>query len=187
MEEIELIKSKPAVKIIPILMILTGIVLLIITITTHWSWDDLATVMYFVSPIMSIIGIILYCMWSSVSITVTNKRVYGKAFWGSRVDIPLDSISAVGTVGLINGIIVSSSSGKISFAYISNSEAIHSTISKLLNERQRSNTKINEIVTEDNNISSDMDRLREYKKLLDDGIISTDDFEKKKAEILNKQ
>ena len=180
MKEKILIEGKPSVKIIPIVLFITGIILLIITITTHWSWDDLATVMYFISPMISIVGIVLYIMWSASSITVTDKRVYGKAIFGSRVDIPLDSISAVGTVAITNGITVSSSSGKISFAYISNSDEIHSILSKIIIERQGNNST--NIIQKEN---SNADELQKYKNLLDNGVITQEEFEAKKKQLLN--
>lgn len=179
MEEKILVKGKPSVKVIPIVLFVTGIILFIITITTHWSWDDLATVMYFVSPIISIAGIVLYFMWNAASITVTDKRVYGKAIFGSRVDIPLDSISAVGTISIVHGISVSSSSGKISFVYISNVEEIHSILSRIVIDRQEK-THTN-IIQQEN---SSADELQKYKDLLDNDVITKEEFEAKKKQLL---
>ena len=42
-----------------------------------------------------IIFLALIFFSTRTNICVTNMRVYGKAFWGKRVDLPLDSISAV--------------------------------------------------------------------------------------------
>lgn len=45
-----------------------------------------------------------------VQITVTNKRVYGCDATANRVDLPLDSITAVGT-SLFSGLAVTTASG----------------------------------------------------------------------------
>ena len=85
---------------------------------------------------LGIILIILFFYMSKMDITITDKRVYGIAAFGKRVDLPIDSISSVGTSWL-KGIDVSSSSGTIRFKLIKNQETIHNTISDLLIERQK--------------------------------------------------
>ena len=59
-----------------------------------------------------IIFLALIFFSTRTNICVTNMRVYGKAFWGKRVDLPLDSISAV-AIGFGHSIIVSTSSGRL--------------------------------------------------------------------------
>ncbi len=82
-----------------------------------------------------IVGLIIYVALSKVSITVTDKRVYGTATWGKRVDLPFDSISAVST-SAFKGIAVATSSGAIKFKGIENFADIHKEISKLLMRRK---------------------------------------------------
>lgn len=51
-------------------------------------------------------------------IVVTNKRVTGTAPFGSQIDIPLDSISAIATFNhfiFFHGVVVGTSAGKIKF------------------------------------------------------------------------
>lgn len=68
-------------------------------------------------------------------IQVTDKRVSGVTAFGKRVDLPVDSITAV-TTGLFQAISVSTPSGCVSFSALSNRDAIYTTISKLLAQRQ---------------------------------------------------
>lgn len=82
-----------------------------------------------------LIGLLFTAWASKVSITVTDKRVYGTAAFGKRVDLPIDTISSVGT-SMLNGIAVASASGVIKFMMIKNRDAIHEAISRLLMERQ---------------------------------------------------
>ena len=60
--------------------------------------------------IFCIIGIVLYIRMSKVQITVTDKRVYGIDVASKRVDLPFDSITAVGT-SVFSGLAVSTASG----------------------------------------------------------------------------
>ena len=113
----------------------------------------------------------LYC--AKMKITVTNKRVYGNAAFGKRVDLPLDSISSIGT-SAYKGIYVATSSGRIKFVGIENRDKIHENVSKLLIKRQNK-----EIIK-----TNETEELKRYKELLDEGIITQEDFEAKKKQLL---
>lgn len=67
---------------------------------------------------------------------VTSKRVYGVTAWGKRVDLPLDSVTAIST-GLWKTVSVSTPSGKVSFSAVKNRDAIFQTLSNLIIERQQ--------------------------------------------------
>lgn len=126
-------------------------------------------------------GIIYYVASHKVSITVTDKRVYGTALWKKRVDLPLDAISAVST-SFFKGISVASSSGAIKFVNIENNEEVHKEISKLLIDRQG---QAKENVNNNNNrIESNAEEIGKYKELLDNGIITQEEFEIKKKQLL---
>ena len=111
-------------------------------------------------------------------IVVTDKRVYGKTMFGKRVDLPLDSISAVG-FSAFHGISVGTSSGKISFALIKNNLEIHKCINDLLIDRQNK-----ENFSNSNNNTDTIDQLKKYKNLLDDGVITQEEFDAKKKQLL---
>ncbi len=129
-----------------------------------------------------IAGIIFYICASKINLVVTNKRVYGTAIFGKIVDLPFDKISAVATIGLLKGISVSTSSGAIRFIMIKNAGEVYNSISQLLIKRQKDNKKEEEITQ---NSRSTTDELREYKKLLDENIITQEEYDKKKKELLN--
>lgn len=128
-----------------------------------------------------IIGGIFYIACAKISITVTDKRVYGTALWGKRVDLPLDAISAVGSKWP-KGITVASSSGKIAFVMIKNRDDIHKCVSDLLIERQNKPTATTTIKQEVP--KSEADELKKYKELLDSGIITQEEFDAKKKQLL---
>ena len=138
MEEKILIESEPAARTIPIVLIISGIVLFIITLATgsEWSSTDFASFMLFASLFISLYGVILLFLWSRSSMLISTKRVCGQNTFGSRVDIPLDSISSIASTRLIHGVSVASSSGKIKFYYLKNYKEVYAILSNLIISRQ---------------------------------------------------
>lgn len=128
--------------------------------------------------------ILLYTWLRSYSLVITDKRVYGKTAFGKQVDLPLDSVSAVGTSAL-KGIAVGTSSGKIRFKLIKNQKDIHRVISKLLAERQTVEKTFGETTAQQTIVkSTDADELKKFKELLDMGAITQEEFDAKKKELL---
>ena len=113
---------------------------------------------------------------------VTDKRIYGKVAWGKRVDLPVDSVSATATLRFLKGVSVSTSSGRISFRVIKNYNEIYEIINKLLIERQSEKSIPVQQVVEVK--SDEADQLKKYKSLLDDGIITQEEFDAKKKQLL---
>ena len=133
----------------------------------------------------AIISFIIWYIYGHSELTVTDKRVYGKALFGKRVDIPLDSISAVGTSSLLKGVSVASSSGRLLFTAIANYNEMHKVISDLLLERQSKNRGNQPTIVKQEVSQSNADELKKYKDLLDGGVISQEEFEAKKKQLLN--
>ena len=124
-----------------------------------------------------VIAVLFRFIYSQTEIIVSNRRVYGKTAFGKQVDLPLDSISAVGT-SLLKGIAVSSSSGKIAFNFINNRDDIKAAITNLLLERQRNAHPAAPVQ------QSSADELKRFKDLLDSGIITQEEFDAKKKQLL---
>lgn len=141
-----------------------------------WEWGLIAFGVFLTLAIVSYFGL------KNHRITVTNKRVYGNTAFGKRVDIPNDSISAVATISFLKGITVASSSGKISFMLIKNSAEIHEVINTLLIERQNQS----EISEPKDHVATNgrIEELKQYKELLDSGVITQEDFDTKKKQLL---
>jgi hypothetical protein len=164
--------------------VLVGLVAgVIISFAKGWSLTTPATgdTLKICSLCGFFLALIISLAMSRCKLTVTDKRIYGRAVFGKRVDLPLDSISAVG-IGLLNSITVATSSGRISFFAIKNRDEIHAVISELLVDRQSkpvSNTTIKQEIPQSN-----ADELRKYKDLLDSGVISQEEFDAKKKQLL---
>lgn len=140
--------------------------------------DGGVPVMLLVAILTIVVALILYRNWSKVRMTVTDKRVYGVTSGGKRVDLPLDSISAVGQVKG-SAIAVTTASGALKFAHLANAEELHQAISTLLVQRQDRSEEYKKPAA-----NSSADELKKYKELLDSGVITQEEFDKKKKQLL---
>ena len=131
--------------------------------------------------IVIVLAMVVRWWFSSYDLTVTDKRIYGKTTFGKRVDLPVDSISAVGT-SVLKGIAIATASGKIVFKLIKNRDEIHSEISNLIISRQSKSNYVTETVEESRGVT---DELKKFKELLDCGAITQEEYDKKKKELLN--
>lgn len=134
--------------------------------------NDILVPLIFASPI---IAYLVYMNWSKIAITITNKRVYGVSVFRKRVDLPMDSISAVGT-GIFSSLVVTTASGAIKFVMLENRDDLHKALSNLLVERQGKSVTIEP--------NSDADELKKYKTLLDSGAITQEEYDAKKKQLL---
>ena len=132
--------------------------------------------------IITLITFMLYFSLKNSEIVISNKRVYGRTAFGKRVDLPVDSISAI-SKSILKGISVSTSSGAIKFIGIKNQSNIYNTLSNLLIERQNQNNYNKEFVSNNQKLSK-ADELKQFKELLDSGIITQEEFDAKKRQLL---
>ena len=126
------------------------------------------------------ISVLLYLWLNSSELTVTDKRVYGQVAISGRVDLPMDSVSATATVRPLKGVSVSTASGKISFLAVKNADEIYKVISELLVNRQQEKKAEPVFVAP----VDEVDQLRRYKELLDSGVITQEDYDAKKKQLL---
>lgn len=106
------------------------------------------------------------------SITVTNLRVYGTS-GGKKIDIPKEQITSVESYN--NVITIRTASGKINFSYLVNCADVYKAILNLTYRTQESAP---------NNTISQAEELKKYKDLLDSGVISQEEFNAKKKQLL---
>ena len=139
-------------------------------------WHGYFNPFFFVGLPMFIVAVISHLWMSNCVLTVTNKRVYGKAAFGKRVDLPLDMISSVSSAAF-GSVSVATSSGKITFWLLKNKEEVFSSVTKLLLDRQN-NKDVGKVEV------SASKELKDLKQLLDEEIITKEEFEAKKKELL---
>ena len=145
--------------------------------------SDLHTFLWPIGIAFIAVAAIFPMVYSRVELTITNKRVFGTAAFGKRVDLPLDSVSAVGS-GVFHSITITSASGAIKFGMLSNRDELYKAISKLLIDRQDSKQPIAQTTIKPEIPQSNAEELKKYKDLLDNGVISQEEFDAKKKQLL---
>lgn len=148
------------------------------------SNSPLVPISLLIAPIgvFALIGGLIYLWLRSYELTITDKRIFGKVAWGKRVDLPVDSVSATASLRFLNGVSVATSSGRISFRVLKNADAIYQVISNLLIERQQEKSTPAPVVEAPK--SDEADQLKKYKELLDSGVITQEEFDAKKKQLL---
>ena len=146
----------------------------------------LCRIWFILACLSFIIGVpllIAYFAMKKCSIDVTDKSVIGKTFFGKEVVLPMYMISAYSTRKFFSTIAVATSSGITRFALIKNYAEIGNLLSQKINERQ-DNTASTSNATETSSQSSSADDLKKFKELLDTGVITQEEFEAKKKQLL---
>ena len=133
-------------------------------------------------------GLIIGCavlLWvvvviqGKMSITVTPNRVYGRTML-SEVSLPMDSVTMTRKSGMKNLRVESPSENFVfSLGNAKVRDEIYNVINQQISERQ--NNKGNVTVV---NSASNADELKKYKDLLDAGIITQEEFDAKKKQLL---
>ncbi len=165
-----------------ILTIIYAVILMIQNDNYFGWWEHYVPLSLIPVASFALIGLLIFLWLRSYELTITDKRVYGKVAFGKRVDLPVDSVSATSTISLFKGVSVSTSSGKISFLAIKNTDKIYEIINNLLVDRQKEkthNTGTNIVQNSD-----EADKLKKYKDLLDSGVITQEEFDAKKKQLL---
>lgn len=126
--------------------------------------------------------LIVFLITRKCSITITEKNVKGTAIFGKEVVLPLYMVSAYVTRKLFYTIAIATSSGITKFSMIKNYKEIGNELSRLINERQEKTTvQQNASQPQTNN---NLDDLLKLKTLLDNGIITQEEFDAKKKDLL---
>lgn len=125
-----------------------------------------------------LIGIYLSNHETTFYLIVTEGKVSGKTLFGKTVDLPISQISAIGT-GILKRVSIATSSGSIHFYGLVNQQEIYKCISDLLIKRQEE-TKVQTNSTSNSNT----DELIKLNDLLKQGIITQEEFDAKKKQLL---
>ncbi len=136
-----------------------------------------SAVCFYAFVLLLIVGFFCIIRMNFCEITVTSTRIYGKSAFGKRVDLPVDMISSIGS-GIPKGISIATSSGLIKFWLLNNRQEVYRAITDLLQNRQQ---KSNPTIAPANGSMGD---LRELKALLDQGVITQEEFDAKKKQLL---
>ena len=89
---------------------------------THWSLLFFAGVVW-----------VIYFLLSRCHITISNKNITGRTFWGKQVVLPIHMISAYSISKIFSVVGITTASGYIKFPCISNYKEIADVLQQLLN------------------------------------------------------
>ena len=131
----------------------------------------------------SIIMGIIFLVNRECELQITENNVKGKTLLGKEVVLPLHMVSAYSTRKFLSVICVATASGITKFSLIQNYREIGEILSKKINERQQNTAAASTIVTTPPQ-SNSIDDLRKLKDLLDAGIITQEEFDAKKRQLL---
>ena len=179
MDEKIIIKATPKTfKVLPTILIVASVIWL--AITYMYEWSDIYWLGWSILGLFVFIAIVLSLR--AVELTLTNKKItiYNPIF-KSTVELPIDSISAISKTSIFTeGIAVATSSGRITCFYIDNRDKVYEELNDLINKRQSTPSNMT-VVKQD---ISNADELKKYKDLLDSGIITQEEFDAKKKQLL---
>lgn len=129
-----------------------------------------------------LISLLIHVWANGFELVITDKKAYGKTTFGKRVDLPIDSISAIGENMGLKMLSLSTASGRIKFYGIKNAAEMKNVLNELIVNRQKANSYTPNYST--NSSTNNVDLLRKYKELLDMGAITQEEFDSKKNELL---
>ena len=132
--------------------------------------------------VLAITFLIAFCAYRKCEIIITEKNVRGKTLFGKEVVLPVYMVSSYATRSFLSTIAISTSSGLTKFALISNYVEIGNVLAEKINERQDNTLNI-ESKSGQSNIN--MDDLVKLKTLLEQGIITQEEFDAKKKQLLD--
>lgn len=133
-----------------------------------------------VGIIAAVVGIIMKTSTEKCEITVTNEAVSGKLPHGKEVFIPLNQITAINRSSF-NGVSIRSIGNVSNFHCIENREDVMRAISYLLVTPHQSSAQPTQSASAN---GSEAERLKRLKDLLDSGVLTQEEFDAKKKQIL---
>ena len=139
-------------------------------------WGSFGGYIVYLGIILLITFLILFFMMRNCALTIQTTRVTGKASFGKQVDLPLNKISAI-SLSAFKGLTVATSAGRIHFWLIENRDEVYNALNELLSNIQTTSPQ-------NGDSSNSADELKKFKELLDDGIITQEEFDAKKKQIL---
>ena len=148
-----------------------------------WLW-----LLMFSTPFALIFHFVLKKTFDRVSIVVTNYKITGAYGFKEQMNIPIDSISSVTMNSSFYSAIGFTCAGNAyRMSYIENRKEIIEVVNKLIAERATNKGQYSPPPTQTGqNSSSDIaTELKKYKSLLDEGLITQEEYEAKKKQLLN--
>ena len=145
-----------------------------------FNFDCYYGYMIMLGVVALIVGIIMKSNTEKSEITVTNEAISGKLPHGKEVHIPLNQITAINRSSF-NGVSITSIGNVSNFHCIENREEVMKAISYLLANPQQSSMQPTQSASAN---GSEAEQLKRLKDLLDSGVLTQEEFDAKKKQIL---
>ena len=145
-----------------------------------FNFDCYYGYMIMLGVVALIVGIIMKSNTEKCEITVTNEAISGKLPHGKTVHIPLNQITAINRSSF-NGVSITSIGNVSNFHCIENREEVMKAISYLLANPQQSSAQPAQSASAND---SEAEQLKRLKDLLDSGVLTQEEFDAKKKQIL---
>lgn len=126
------------------------------------------------------IHFILYITARNNELILTNYKITGTYNRHLSLNIPIDSISSV-SKGWQGSLCITCAGNKYNISFVGNRDAFCSKLNSLLNDRTQQAIKGSLIVKQ----GSNFDEIAKLKQLLDNGVITQEEFEAKKKQLLD--
>lgn len=134
--------------------------------------------------VITIVGILIEVNTEKCEIVVTNEAISGKLPHGKRVSIPLNQIIAINPSSF-EGISISSIGNVSKFHCFKNRDEVIKAIAYLLaNQQQVTIHTTQPMVSVTTEANGEVEQLKGLKELLDAGILTQEEFDEKKKQIL---
>lgn len=132
-----------------------------------------------------IVGLIIKFNTEKCEITVTNSRIFGKLAHSKEVSIALNQVTGLHSCAF-DGVSVASIGNVSDFYCIANCEEVMKAISYLLANPQRAGNSPTQmsIASASSSSNNEVEQLKRFKDLLDSDVITQEEFDAKKKEVL---
>ena len=172
-------KRLKKMSIIPIAL---GFAIIALGFTMISSNEGMSILCSAIGGVVGVSGVMLNAVMkehSRTSITVTEHRVYGQER-RLEVNLPIDSISSI-SKEKTRSLIVASPSGKVVFFFYTSEkrEEVFQIVSRQISNRQNNKGSVTVV-----NNNSNADELKKFKELFDLGVITQEEFDAKKKQLL---
>ena len=139
---------------------------------------------FIVGCLLLVIGIILLVIYradSQCELCITEDNVKGKTLFGKEVVLPLHMVSSYSTEERLSTIAVATSSGITKFVLIKNYKEMGKVLEELIGKKHKS---IESDATVNQAPKDSLEEIVKLKSLLDAGIITQEEFDAKKKQLL---
>lgn len=177
------VKSKVIMIAAAIFCLFFGIMFLVLAANANPSLGiiyTLYTILGWLFLLPGIIIVIIFKIYGTCELQITENSIKGKSIFGKEVVLPMHMVSAYSTMEFLSVIAIATSSGVVKFSLIENYREIGNVLAKKINETQ-GNTVNNKTLTHQ---PSYIEEIKKLKGLLDAGIITQEEFDAKKKQLL---